>query len=57
MIRFVVIMGLSTLAGCGVDGPPVTPSVNSTVSVGKDGLRSSTGVSASTGPVTVGARF
>jgi hypothetical protein len=57
MIRFVVILGLVTLAGCGADGPPITPSLNSSVSVGTDGLNSSTGVSVSTGPVTVGARF
>lgn len=57
MKRFVVILGLFTLAGCGADGPPVTPSLNSSVSVGTDGLHSSTGVSVSTGPVTVGARF
>jgi hypothetical protein len=57
MIRFVVILGLVTLAGCGADGPPITPSLSSSVSVGTDGLNSSTGVSVSTGPVTVGARF
>ncbi|MDP4992692.1 MAG: hypothetical protein NWQ37_16020 [Marivita lacus] len=52
-----LIAGLALLAACGADGPPITPSLNTTLSVGSDGLHSSTGVSVRSGPVTLGARF
>ena len=52
-----MIAGLALLAACGADGPPITPSFNTTVSVGSEGVRSSTGVTLSSGPVTVGAQF
>ena len=51
------ILWLGVLAACGADGPPITPSVNTTVSIGSEGVRTSTGVTVSQGPVTVGARF
>ncbi|WP_416883852.1 hypothetical protein [Marivita sp.] len=52
-----LIVGLTLLAACGADGPPITPSINTTVSVGSEGVRTSTGVSVRSGPVTVGANF
>ncbi|WP_300584403.1 hypothetical protein [Marivita sp.] len=52
-----LIAGLTLLAACGADGPPITPSINTTVSVGSEGVRTSTGVSVRSGPVTVGANF
>ncbi len=52
-----LIVGLALLAACGADGPPITPSINTTVSVGSEGVRTSTGVSVRSGPVTVGANF
>jgi hypothetical protein len=52
-----MIAGLALLSACGADGPPITPSFNTTVSVGSEGVRSSTGVTLSSGPVTVGAQF
>ena len=52
-----LIFGLVLLVACGADGPPVTPSFNTTVSVGSDGVRTSTGVSVRSGPVTLGAQF
>jgi hypothetical protein len=52
-----LIAGFALLAACGADGPPITPSLNTTMSVGSDGLHSSTGVSVRSGPVTLGARF
>jgi len=45
---------LATLAGCGVDGEPVRPAVNTTVSAGTGGVHVGTGVSATKGNVTVG---
>ena len=40
------------LAGCGVDGNPVRPSVG--VSIGPDGIKPHLGVSVRTGPVSLG---
>lgn len=57
MIRGALIISFFALAACGADGPPITPSMNSTVSVGSDGVRTSTGVTLQRGPVTVGGRF
>ena len=57
MRNLALILALGMVAACGADGPPVKPSVNTTISVGSDGVRSSTGVSVTTGPVTIGGRF
>jgi hypothetical protein len=57
MKAIAVIAGLALLSACGADGPPITPSINTTVSVGSEGVRTSTGVTLSSGPVTVGAQF
>ncbi|WP_439122036.1 hypothetical protein [Marivita sp.] len=57
MKTITLLAGLVVLTACGADGPPITPSVNTTVSVGSEGVRTSTGVSERTGPVTVGATF
>ena len=53
----ILFVGCLAFAGCGADGPPVTPSVNTTVSVGSEGVRTSTGVTVQSGPITVGAQF
>jgi hypothetical protein len=53
----ILLVGCLAFAGCGADGPPVTPSVNTTVSVGSEGVRTSTGVTVQSGPITVGAQF
>ncbi|SHH62667.1 hypothetical protein [Marivita hallyeonensis] len=57
MIRASLIASLFALAACGADGDPVRPSVNSTVTVGSDGIKTSTGVTVQSGPVTVGVGF
>ena len=57
MRNLALILALGAVTACGADGPPVKPSINTTVSVGSDGVRSSTGVSVTTGPVTIGGRF
>jgi predicted small lipoprotein YifL len=57
MIRAALIIAFFALTACGADGPPITPSVNTTVSVGSEGVRTSTGVTINRGPVTVGASF
>ena len=45
---------LVTLSGCGVDGEPVRPAVNTSVSAGTGGVHVGTGVSATSGNVTLG---
>ena len=57
MIRGALILAVFALAACGADGPPITPSVNTTVSVGSEGVRTSTGVTLKRGPVTMGGSF
>jgi hypothetical protein len=57
MRTITLIVGLALLAACGADGPPITPSINTTVSVGSEGIRTYTGVSVRSGPITVGANF
>ena len=54
MTRIAAILGLLALVACGADGEPVTPSVNTTVSVTPSGVSASTGVAIRKGPVTLG---
>ena len=56
MIRILAVLGLAALAGCGVDGEPIRPSMNTTVGVGNNGVSASTGASWISGRtrVTVG---
>ena len=42
------------LSGCGVDGEPVRPAMNTTVSAGTHGVHVGTGVSATKGNVSLG---
>ena len=42
------------LAGCGADGEPVKPTLNTSVSVGTDGVSASTGVGLRKGPLSIG---
>ena len=57
MIRATLIFSLFALAGCGADGPPIRPTIDSTVSVGSGGIDTSTGVTVQSGPVTAGAGY
>jgi len=45
---------LAMLAGCGVDGEPVAPSMNAHVGAGPGGLSGSAGVTLKKGPFSVG---
>ena len=54
MIRFLsILFSVGLLAGCGVDGEPLQPSVNAGVSVTPDGAYPSASVGVSTGPLSV----
>ena len=52
-----LIVSLALLASCGADGPPIKPSVTSSVTVGSGGVSTSTSITARRGPVTVGVGF
>jgi len=45
---------LLTLAACGVDGKPVPPQVNSTVTLSSSGMSVGTGVTLGRGPFRLG---
>jgi len=45
---------LAALTGCGVDGEPVRPAMNTSVSAGTGGVHVGTGVSVSKGILSVG---
>ncbi len=51
-LSFLIVM--AALAGCGVDGEPVRPAVNTSVSAGTGGVHVGTGVSATSGNMSVG---
>ncbi len=53
MKRFIVLAALG-LSACGADGPPFVPTASTSVSVGTNGVSTSTSVGASNGTVSVG---
>ena len=57
MIRLTLVVSLFALVACGADGPPIRPSVDTTVYVDSGGIDTSTGVTVQSGPVTVGVGF
>jgi hypothetical protein len=50
----VALTALAVLGACGADGPPVRPSVNTTVSAGSGGVHTSVGTGVRVGGVNVG---
>ncbi len=54
MKKIVLVLGLMGLAACGADGAPFTPTANVGLSVGSNGVSTSTSVGASNGTVSVG---
>ena len=47
-------LGLVALLGCGVDGEPVRPAINTTVSAGSGGVHTNVGAGVRVGGVNVG---
>lgn len=45
---------IAGLAGCGADGEPIRPEARTNITIGTDGIRTSTGVSVRKGPVSIG---
>ena len=54
MHRLVIPALLLLLAACGADAPPFRPTANFGLSVGSNGVTTSTSVAATNGTVTVG---
>lgn len=54
MKHVVIIAIFGFFAGCGADGEPVTPTVNSSVTLGTNGVGVSTSVGVKKGPFTLG---
>ncbi|MEI4232744.1 argininosuccinate lyase [Roseovarius sp. D22-M7] len=48
------VIGLLVLAACGVEGPPLRPSVGATISAGSGGVHTSVRTGARVGNVNVG---
>ena len=57
MNRIAILLTVAALAACGADGAPFTPSANVGLSVGSNGVSTSTSVGASNGTVSVGVGF
>ncbi len=57
MKRIAALMALMILANCGVDGEPLTPQSNATVSVGTNGVSVGGSTSIRKGNVTLGVGF
>ncbi|MBE1285786.1 MAG: hypothetical protein GJ676_20910 [Rhodobacteraceae bacterium] len=59
MIRvvWVSVLGLFVLAGCGADGEPVRPSVNTGIGISGDGVDVYGGVGLSKGPFNIHLGF
>ena len=48
------LLALLTLAACGADGEPITPSMNTNIGVGANGVSTSTSVNVRKGPISFG---
>ena len=54
MKRIAFLILCAGLAACGADGEPVQPTVATSVTVGTNGVSTSTGVAVRKGPLTLG---
>lgn len=52
-----LVCGLALLAACGGKDDPLRPNVRTNVSIGPNGVSTSTGVSVRKGPVAVGVHL
>ncbi|WP_135506609.1 hypothetical protein [Roseovarius aestuariivivens] len=53
MKKGMMLAAVALLAACGVDGEPVRPNYNGTISAGSDGVRAGVGASVIRGNVSV----
>jgi hypothetical protein len=52
-VRVVAVLALVALAGCGVDGEPIQPSLNAGLSITPDGVSPHAGVGLNKGPFSL----
>ncbi|EBA12103.1 hypothetical protein [Roseobacter sp. CCS2] len=57
MKQIALVLTVAALAACGADGAPFTPNANVGLSVGSNGVNTTTSVGASNGTVSVGVGF
>jgi len=55
--KFLVVAALSTLAACGVDGEPITPTVSGAVTISDSGVFPSVGVGLYQSPFSLNLGF
>ncbi|SMX45380.1 hypothetical protein [Actibacterium lipolyticum] len=48
-----ILFAVLTLAACGADGPPVKPTLNTSIGIGSNGVTTSSSVGVRTGNVAV----
>ncbi|MDW3183043.1 MULTISPECIES: hypothetical protein [unclassified Roseobacter] len=53
MTRLTLILLCTALAACGVDGEPVAPQVNGSVTINQNGIYPSASVGVGKGPISV----
>lgn len=46
-----------SLAACGADGEPIRPTVTQSISLGSDGISTSTGIRVKRGPFSMGVQL
>ncbi|MEO0370161.1 MAG: hypothetical protein AAF231_01770 [Pseudomonadota bacterium] len=54
MTRILAFVSVTLLAACGADGDPVTPTMNTNIGIGSNGVSVGTSVGMKKGPVSVG---
>ena len=53
MIRILTLLCMPTLAACGAEGEPITPTANSSVTLSNNGVRLGTNLGLRKGPFNV----
>ena len=52
-MKYIAVLALLVVAGCGADGEPIQPTANLAIGVGSGGAYARTSVGVSQGPVSI----